>query len=253
MADYPNFYESLQEARMRLDQTIVLYDDDPYYVLTVCDHKPDGIFRVYLDPLVPEGSMNTHRTHIPMDAYDEGPGNTRGHKMDRWMESQKDCTVLRKMMNSPSFKKFRPFPLGMANYKGSVQFVERGPVRHTQQGLMNNMLHWSSPDVFKAGDGRRSKGFPFLSNEMYQLIKGVYPSLEECVENFNDPAVTNTSVAFDRNFALVRGPLGLIFLAYKSDIVGYLPNSDLSMVKVDNKFGHVREAIDDLGKFGKIF
>lgn len=264
MPSHPNFYESIAEARMRLDGTIVLYEDEPCLVLTVCDHKPDGIFRVYLDPLVPEGHLNTQKWYVPVDWYDE-PGMNRGQRMDKWMEEQGGNTVLRKMMNSPKFKKFRPFSLGMANHDGTVSFVERIPTRHTQQGLMSNMLTWSTPDVFRTSkqtSGRARLGgpapdgkaqFPFLSSAMYHLIKGNYPSVEECIKNLNDPSIENSSVAFAREFAFVRGPLGLIFLAYKSDIIGYLPNSDLSMVKIDTDFSHAKEVVDELGVFSKIF
>ena len=56
MASYLNFYETVTEANMRLRQTVVLYDNEPYHVLAISDHISKGEealkgeFRIYLAP-----------------------------------------------------------------------------------------------------------------------------------------------------------------------------------------------------------
>ena len=78
---HPNFYENLKEAQLRLRGPVVCYDGLPYSVVTICGHKSDGIFRVYLNPIGQEepiyfpNGMNNFNT--------EDPG--LGLYMDEWM------------------------------------------------------------------------------------------------------------------------------------------------------------------------
>lgn len=253
---YPNFYESIKEARMRIDSTLVLYDEEPYLVLTVCDHNPDGIFRVYLDPLPTQpNELMAHQMYaIPYTWHDE-PGMTRGEKMDKWLDSPdgKKSRVIRKMMNSPKFNKFRPFPLGMQNIDGFATFIERKPTRFTQQGIMDNMIT-VKPITFGEAKSRglRRRTFSFYGYEMYNTVKGIYPSADECFARFEAGDVDNDSVAFDRNFAFVQGPLNLVYLAYKDDIVGFLPSVADREVRLGREFQHLKEAVSELGVFYKV-
>lgn len=262
MVQHTNFYETIQEARMRLDETIVLYDGLPYHLLTVCDHKPDGIFRVYLDPLTRDNSYPYHRhTHVPYTWMDE-PGTSRGQAMDKWMETTegKSSPILRKKMNSPKFNKFRPFPLGMINLGTYAAYLERSPTRHTQQGLTHAGMSATAFDLIPSKKrGLGSSGIlsgsvkvPSSGQGLYDTIVGNYPSIDEVLTNLTDDTISNTSVAFDREFALVRGPVGLLFLAYRGEIVGYLPYNNTSEVKISNKFSYVKESVDELAKFTKI-
>lgn len=255
MKEHPNFYENIKEAHMRLVNTVVLYDGEPYYILTITDHNPDGVFRVYMDPLGrPEGLV--HQNHeVPYEWYDE-PGMSRGQKMDQWLEKNEKLGIIRKMMNSPKFNRFRPFPLGMCNIVGRVYYVERGPVRHTQQGLMQTMLN-STPLALDyqsvPGASKRSSASPnIFSVDFYNTIMGKYPTARECLDNLNDPKIGNEGAAFSRNFCFVRGPLDMMFLGYKEDIVGYLPHSDFDEIRLGKQFGHVREAVSELELFNSV-
>lgn len=253
MKEHPNFYETIAEAEMRLNQTIVMYDGEPYFVLCICGHKSDGILRMYLDSLShPKGVAIRRIPGIPYEWYDEG-ANTRGKMMDDWLEKHPDEGVIRKMMNSPAFDKFRPFPLGMCNYNGNVIYVERQPTRHTQQGLTGSMLSQSPLTQF-ADPKAQVRGFKvdMYSPAFYQTIKGIYPTAKECLDNLLDPAVLNTGVGFSRMFAFVRGPLDLVFLAYKGDIIGVLPNADFSSVRLDKKFKYTKELVENLKLFNSI-
>lgn len=256
MKEHVNFYENKAEAMMRIENTVVMYDDEPYYVLCVCDHKQDGILRVYLDHLGQEKGMTFRRTHVPYDWYDE-PGMTKGQKMDEWLDKNPDQGVIRKMMNSPLFNKFRPFPLGMVNIIGNTVFVERQPTRHTQQGLTAQML--SQHPLLQFRDFSEPTTAPrvrvmvdFFHYSFYQTIKGVYPTPKECIDNLLNPKISNTAVGFSRLFAFVRGPMNMIFLAYKGDIVGYLPNDDFSVLRLDKRFAYTKELIDNLSLFNTI-
>lgn len=254
---YPNFYETINEARMRLDETIVLYDGIPYHVLCVTDHKPDGIFRVYLDPVADDGKPFHRKTAVPYNWCDE-PGMTKGQKMDEWLDSTtgKSSPILRKMMNSPKFNKFRPFPLGMLNCKGRAMYVERSPTRHTQQGLTGAGLNGLYFDVIDgSGSFSRPGGQTDVSSTcpgLYSTIMGIYPDVDLTLTNLTDDSISNTSTAFHREFAIVRGPMNLLFLAYKGEVIGYLPYSNTNEIKIGAKFSYVKEVVDELACFNKI-
>lgn len=257
MKKHTNFYETVKEAEMRLQNTIVLYEGKPYYVLAIDNHKNDGIFRIYLDDMShPEGSVLSRFHDIPYEWVPYEPGHpTKGVKLDEWLEKHPDCGLIRKMMNSPHFNNYRPFPLGMMNSGGSVGYLERGPQRHTQQGLTANMvsattvsLDGSNPGGLRGNTFR----YRFLSPETTATILGDYPSADECLKNLLNPEIANTAAAFHRLFALVRGPIDTMFLAYKADIVGILCNNDFSKLRLAKNFRHTKELIEGLELFDKI-
>lgn len=257
MVQYTNFYQTLKEAKMRLADTVVLYEGKPYYVLTITDHKPDGIYRMYLDDLTHPKGPAFKRFNIPLHHYSEEEDDedcrTLGDVLDDWMECNKDTGVIRRMMNSPSFNKFRPFPLGMVNQAGSVIYVERQPTRNTYQGLSENMLNQTVLSVIPP-ESRGYQGRPVsvLSSELASTIVGDYPSRDEALKAMIDPAVSNEGVAFSREFALFRGPLSMLFLAYKSELVGVLPNHDYSKLRLGSGFSHLLEVCQESEIFDEV-
>src|SRR3546814_18111544 len=113
MVKYTNFYETVKEADMRLRHTLVMYDGEPYYVLLISDHKKDGVFRIYMDKAGNEHGFAFQREQVPYEA--SSSWNVTATVMDDWLEKNPDKGVIRKMMNSPKFNQFKPFPLGMIN------------------------------------------------------------------------------------------------------------------------------------------
>lgn len=237
--EHPNFYEDIAEAVKRISGTVVKYDDDFYYVLLVSNHKTDGIFRVYLDPLK---HMDSH--NIPGIPY-LGAGSESGKAMDIWMEANPKTKIIRKMMNSPLFDKFRPFPLGMTNYDGSAYFTERSPTRHTQQGLTSQMISAMSVDF--NSKGRVSS--ELTSTYMYDTYLGVYPSYTDCVSNMFDPDCHNRSVGFCRLMALVRGPCETVFLNYRGETIGQLLDPQGKSIRIGRKFLFTKEIVQSSGYF----
>src|SRR5688572_1369118 len=126
MAQHLNFYENLQEAQMRLQGTIVVYDGEPYQVYHITEHK-DKILRVYMHPINQENVSSSQRPNLDNFLYSNGNDRSKiPEYLDKWMEDNPKFGMLRKKMNSPAFNKFRPFPLGMVNDgKGRVFYVER--------------------------------------------------------------------------------------------------------------------------------
>lgn len=250
MPSHVNFYENIKEARMRLLHTVVLYDGVPFYIYAVSDHRPDGIFRVYMDEIGNPKGMAHQR--LPAFPYDHG--DSTGVLLDEYISKNPNCGIVRKMMNSPSFNKFRPFPLGMMNMNGDTFYIERQPVRHTQQGLTNQMIV-TNPVSLKPSDKSKIAsvvGHGSFGVEFKMMVLGQYPSFDECVKNLTDPEVINDAVGFHRDFAVVRGPVDTLFLGYKDSVVGTIPNADRSVLRLSRKHVHVKESVEELGIFKSI-
>lgn len=258
MKEYPNFYENLKEASMRLQGTVVCYDGVPYQVYRIVDERPDKIFRVYLMGLnVREDFPGVAWPDVESYIYqcnDKVIVAKIGEFLDGWMEKNPGFPMLRKHINSPLFRKFRPFPLGMCNYGKTAFYLERQPLRKTEQGLIGSALEETRLS-FDQSEGKMPRGATFvqmMTKAFQTCVTGNHPAPSATLEVILDPQFENQSIAFHRNFALVRGPIGITFLAYKADIVGLLPDNDFSSVRLGKDFGHVSEVVAALGLFSEI-
>ena len=252
--EYPNFYENIPEAVKRLHNTIVMYDGEPYYILAICGHRADNIFRVYMHAV---GTDPWPVQNVIDKWHREDSG--LGPELDEWMEANKQSPVIRKAINSPKFNKFRPFPMGMCNVDGNVYYLERIPNRKTEQGLISSMV-METPVTAAAGAKAPEPGYSYRgpqyvslwSNDFKDTLLGRYPDPDLCLNQLLDPEVSNTAAAFNREFALVRGPLNMLFLAYQSEVVGLLPNNDYSRVIIGRDKKHTAEVVSELKLFSNL-
>lgn len=252
--EHPNFFENIDEAHIRLKNTVVMYDGKPSAVLALASHK-DGIIRVYIREIGEEKAGSVLQGSIGWPG-DIGDPIQRGQMLDAFIEANPKWNIQRKMMNSPKFNKFRPFNLGMMNYGDNVVFVERAPMRHTQQGLTSahtmatrlTLVHKPSRDreSFKLNQGDVYKDY------FRDCVLAQHPPAKDVIKNLQDESIANEGVAFDRNFAFVRGPVRTLYLAYKTDIIGHLPLGDLSEVRIPRKHSHCKEAVEELKIFRNV-
>ncbi len=251
MKEHVNFYENLREAHMRLRGTVVMYDKIPYYVMAITAHKPDGVFRIYLDPIGKSVKGRPYPHDLPQFPAD---APQLGVYLDTWLAANKDAVILRKKMNSSLFNKYRPFPLGMCNYGKNTFYIERQPNRKTEQGLVKSMLFESLITTGSRGDSPKAafKSIDVHTDAFRDCILAAHPTAEECLKNLTDSEIEDDSAAFHRHFALVRGPIDMLFLAYKEDIVGVLPRGDFSSVRLGRDFTHCTEAVQELDLFKAI-
>lgn len=246
MATHVNFYENIQEALMRIKQTIVLYDGYPNYVHTVAPHPTDEAFRVYMTPL--EKVHEMPMAGLPCAGLiPHGASNMVGH-MDAWMEQHPNW-ITRKKMNSPKFNRFRPFPLGMVNQGQNAVYCARQPARpKTEQGLIPSMILATAISV-SPKNMPHGYAVDCYNKSFRDAIIGDYPSPKTVLEGLQNPKFSNESVAFNREFALVKGPIDLMFLAYREDVIGVLPYGDFSRVRLGKEFRHCREVTEELNLF----
>lgn len=254
MPAHTNFFETVKEANIRLRGTVVLYDKEPYSVIAITDHKKDGIFRIYMIPIGIEGDKGGAANYT---ALNPTPVNTTPHdhssfgsEMDKWLDANEGKTkVIRKSMNSPLFNKYRPFPLGMCNYGTDVIYIERQPTRKTEQGLTRQMLDTYQISVTKGG---KIPSIDLFHPAFRACIMAQHPSPKDCLAALLSNEFKNEALAFHRDFAFIKGPIDLVFLAYKGDIVGVLPKNNFDFLKLGVGHRHCREVVEGLRLFANI-
>lgn len=261
--EHANFFENFDEMVIRLRHTIVMYDGIPMNVIALATHK-DGIIRLYMEEVGHDKGPMSSRFSGWGQVSDYPDPLARGTAIDKFIELNPTCGIVRKMANSPKFNKFRPFALGMMNYHDKVVYVERVPQRHTQQGLTaahliaNNITlgERDSQQVGKSPSSSSSNGsnFKMAQGELFRAsfrdcILAQHPPAKMCLKNLQDPTIANEGAAFHREFAFLRGPVETLYLAYKTDIIGHLPKGELSELRIPRKFAHTKEAVEELSLF----
>lgn len=203
-------YESIEDARMRLKGTVVLYQGDPVYVTGIEPGRGgDDIFRVYASKL-PYNRLN-------VDLDDNG---------------------VRKYISSKHFD-IGAFKMGYVNSEEGAFFCRRLPTRQQKQGL--------SVDTFQATycNGQPVSFQTFLTiPEVPAMVHNIYPLYEECLHLIKTKKTY--CIAFSREFALGRSKEvdELVYLEHKGDVVGATMGGPLVL---GNKFHCLKERLSELG------
>lgn len=122
---------------------------------------------------------------------------------------------VRKKINSPAFNRFQTPPLGFANYFRDglthTSYCERIPARQRHQGLCANVFSGSS----LVGHDLNWARF-YTSDAFREMVMGEYPAWDDAVARL----VPNSSIAVDREFAVMMTPEGFVHFYYKRDVIG---------------------------------
>lgn len=261
-----NFYENLKEARMRLNNTVVLYDGRPCYVLGMANHMSDGIIRCYIDEIglpdsigfLPHDKMPPYLTTSNVET-----GEEFGQAMDKWLDKNPKSPVMRKQINSPKFNRFRPFPLGNMNTPIGAVYVERNPTRKTEQGLTSYGISAEIIDFYSTKPRSLISGgkkFHFdqghlLGQDFRKCILGEYPTFQDVWDYLSTgTARGQTSQAFHRYFSLSHGPGDSILLVYKTDAIGtvYREGNYYTKLYLGRRYHTLKELCENLGVFSSI-
>lgn len=260
---HKNFFETVKEANLRLRNSIIWYDGPsekgPYHVLIICCDTGDE-FKIYMKK-IGQKYYNVPGVMPPSEHCSEPEGFQK--HMDKFMKDYPSFNMVRKDLSSPHFNNFRPFPLGMMNTvakdkNGKVVdcetvYLERQPNRVTQQGLIRTMIYVTPVNAAMTRSPKPiNYNFDLWSEDFHDCIMADHPSIDECMSKLTNHSFANEAAAFHRYFAIVRGPIGMLFLSYKGDIVGLLDNNNLSSVTMDRDYRYVKETVDDLHVFKNI-
>lgn len=204
------FWTDIEQARVRLLGTIVLYKDLPVLVNDIVSGR--GL----PNPRIPRAFISDV----------EGEGRS-----------------VRKRLDSPHFNRFRDLPkLGWVNSRdGKAFFVERVPARIQQHGInTSNTCVYRFNDNFALLDpGRADLARTFLNKYFKMSHQGLFPSLESILSNIQE----GEAVAFNRDCCVVRDELGMRWLYYKTRKVGMFSGADT--VVLASKFSYLRETLQD--------
>lgn len=232
-------YETVEDATMRLRNTVVLYKGNPVFILEVRRGEgKDDIFRVLIQEL-PTARLGNIVFQGPGEVRPVLPGDPFGAAINR-PERKPDAPPEKKERKYISSKHFdiAPFPLGYVNQeKGNgVFYCSRMPNRMQKQGLCQE--NFKGVDNFGApvqfGRFLQCKG-------VIDMVHGVYPSITEARKMLDEYG----SVAFDRHFCLMKDEVipELAFLYYKGSKVGMFRDDQ---VMLGNKYMCLRERLDEM-------
>lgn len=211
-------YENLNDAKMRLQDTVVRYKGEPVYITQVGQGNADEIHRVWFKPIP--------FVNKPFNNIEE---------MQKQQEEDR-----RKYISSKHFD-IEPFRLGYVNRPGGngAFFCSRTPNRIQKQGLC--------ADNFRGVDNfgmRIDFGTFTTTKEVLEMVNDRYPTVAQALKAL----AKCPSVAFSRNFAFSKDAVipDLIYIYHKGDKVG-MYNTASGRASLGEKFQCLKEALNELG------
>lgn len=207
-------YESVEDASMRLRNTVVMYDGKPVFITGITNGTGDDILRVRFQELPIDPNK---RLGGPFGDDDEDGGK-------------------RKFISSKHFD-IAPFRLGYVNHpKYGAFYVERLPHRIQKQGFSNESYR---------GMTNTGGAVPWTvftsSKETVAMINNDYPSFDRAKALLGK----TPSVAFCRDYSLMKDEVlpELIFLYHKGKKVGFVNETGVTL---GEKFKCLKESLGEV-------
>jgi hypothetical protein len=202
-------YETAEEIRFRLENTIVLYEGLPVFITKtrrgdeLVDDK--DISRVYFQKMPFKRGQKEERRYLSSKKFD-----------------------------------LKPFPMGYFNSEGKALYASRRPVRQNKQGLSANTLIIDD-------DGRQRGGFGFediiRDQGFCDMILGVYPSFKDAGDIIDKDGCN--SVAISRAFALAMDDdLGALILKNRGVSCGLAFKGDRGF-RLAPKYHFLKEELEE--------
>lgn len=217
-------YEHLDDASMRLRNTVVRYKGDPVYITNIRPGTGDEIFRVYFQPLPVkkvDGFIAPRKVRLGPD----GP------------EFVEEAEEERRYISSRNFD-ISPFKMGYVNDPKGAAYCSRLPTRKQQQGLCAENFGASSV-------GGNFNFNSFLSCPgVVDMVHGRYPSLAEAQRLLAEKQ--SPLIAFHRDFAISRDEIlgNLFHVFYRGNKVGAYLDGGLIL---GDKYRCLKESLIELG------
>lgn len=218
-------YEAVEDARLRLRNTVVLYKGKPVLITDVVAGKKDeddGPLRVYMQELPTK----------PGKLYDDP--FKRAAAGGRIAPDEKEQ---RKLISSKHFD-IAPFPLGYVNWPAApgAFYCTRLPNRVQKQGLCSENFSG------KFNTGAQVNWATVLTcKETLDMVNNNYPSFDRALAALDKVP----SVAFHREFSLMKDEVlpDLVFLFHKGVKVGWYNKDGISL---GAKFKCLKESLQEI-------
>lgn len=215
------FWTDIDQARERVQNTVVLYDGDPHWIDVINSGRdyPDGIPKVNL------------RTCDP------------------------DRTVKQVNIDDPKFSKFRELPrLGWLNHSNPLHgasFLYRVSRRTRVHGLSRqnvNAVMFPRKSLGGFSGNLSAAGEGYFDEIMYntgfkEMHHGMYPSLKSVLNAIGD----SSSIAFSNTFCVVCDEQNIKWLYRNRDKIGIFSGDDTLFLL--RKYIYLREEIMDEERF----
>lgn len=219
-------YESLEDAKLRLLQTVVLYRNAPVQITGIMNGEGDDIFRVLF-------------TELPV-ARQPAPELRKMKRVGDIMVFDEEVKAEKRKYISSKHFDIAPFKMGYVNRPNNsgAFYCSRLPNRVQKQGLHH--------ENFIARDNFGTVvGWPeFLAcKEVPAMAAGHYPTFDQAVKGLEK----TMAVAFNREFCLVKDEVvpELIFLYHKGAKVGMF-SSRHQEVSLGKKFVCLKESLEEM-------
>jgi hypothetical protein len=189
-------YDNVNDAQMRLGGTVIRYNGKPVYVIDVGDKKDPETFDTYI-------YLNIT---FPIDG------------------------VVDQVLIDDPLLDFSPVPVGYVNYNGGSAYVHRVPIRKWKQGLHRDNLNveW---DTY---NGLGEDADILVTSSLARSILNEYPAFDEAIERVRSKR--DKSCAFNRKFSLVRSDIGLLWLYYKGEQVGWIEGEQTFVLGNEHRY-----------------
>jgi hypothetical protein len=201
-------YDTQTFASSRLNETVVLYDGKPHFVLGV-------------------GSDMTLSTHVL-------PGQKQHGKIPI-TDPRLNVSKFELGYMNQSLRGFSPI----------TGYYTRMPARKTKQGLSweNTSFIPLSGDRKPAKKFQFSWAEFIGTQGFVDSLSGMFPSKKTALSRLSEG--THTGQAFSRCFAFEMSTIGLVILHYKGNAIAYSEDGDLFLAK--KKYHYLREVMGDSG------
>lgn len=128
-----------------------------------------------------------------------------------------------------------PVKLGYVNSTTYASYIQRRPERRYRQGFRQSSMHNLSD----------TPGVRILSPELASTIRGIYPTLEMCIDRVENGEATTQ--AFSREFAVSRKLQKGYTLLFKDKVVGWVDcNDNVQTFGLDNKYEYLSEMLTEI-------
>jgi hypothetical protein len=220
-------FENIEQARQRLEGTVVTFDGLAAYVSEVS---------------VVDGEHTCRLVFLP-DTF----------KDSTYSKNKR----VRKHLSDPLFKKFKPFDLGFINLfdeeiigpNTNCMFTFRRPIRSgARQGLAREAIDGSYLQNSKGAGRLENWNLTTLMScqSFADMINGKYPSYSEALENL----IPNSSIAFNRNYAVLQASDGLVWLYRQLERIALIQNN--KEVLLFSKKKYLREEMQETSEMPRI-
>lgn len=202
-------YDSLEQARLRLDGSVILWKGHPYYVRGISGRAPKNLVATF-DKL-PIGSEPTVNVNL----------------------------------NDPDIE-VKNIRFGYWNTSAGACYITRIPNRNTHQGILLENLYFRMTGEPRGPLSRnqiRATSNPLNNPTFADMFCRKYPTFNEVLEKLQVEEGPR-SIAFHPHFALEKSKLGFFTLHYKGKAVAW---SDDKQFRIPPTFQFLRECCREAG------